>query len=159
MFIETLARLRPSLEFLAEARAVTGNDERLPVPTISVDWYHRRGVARLRLRPHRRWLDLRAPETREALRVEMAPTLLELGLADLDLAGVMGPTRALTQAIARWAYDRGLAGLAYRSRFDESVTLWAVFEGAAFEPVGSAEPIAPDDPDLVATARLFGLAL
>jgi hypothetical protein len=31
------------------------------------------------------------------------------------------------------------------------------FETSAFEPVGLPEPITLDDPDLVATAQLFGL--
>lgn len=158
-FIETLARFRPSLEFLARAGDVTGSDEPLPAPVLPVDWYRKRGVGRLRILPGQRWLDLRAPETREVLRVELARTLVELGLPDLDVAGVMGPSRALTQAIARWAYERGYAGLAYHSRFDETLTLWAIFEGAAFEAIGVPEPIEPDDADLVATAHLFGLVL
>ncbi len=85
--------------------------------------------------------------------------LQTLGLPDLDLSSVLGPERTLTRTIARWAYEQGYAGLAYQSRLDQTLTLWAIFEGAAFEPVGLPEPITPDDPDLVATARLFGLVL
>lgn len=158
-FIETLARIRPSLEYLATVNAVIGGDKPPPGPSVPAHWYRRRGIGALRLGAHQRWLDLRAPVTRETLRVEMARTLLDLGLSDLDLAGVIGPTRWLTQAIARWAYEQGYAGLAYRSRFDERLTLWAVFEGAAFESVGPPEPITPEDPDLLGVARLFGLAV
>jgi hypothetical protein len=107
--------------------------------------------------PGQRWLDLRAPATREALRVELAATLLTLGLSDLDLGHVLGPNQALTQTIARWAHERGYAGLAYTSRLDARLTLWALFEGAAFESIGQPDLITPDDPDLVATARLYGL--
>lgn len=156
-FIETLARFRPSLEFLARAAKVTGSDESLPVFTIPSVWHLKRGVGRIRVLPGQRWLDLRAPETRETLRNELAGTLLELGLSDLDLSGVTGPTRALTQVIARWTYEHGHTGLAYPSRFDETLTRWAIFEGAAFVTVGGPEPIEPDDADLAATARLFGL--
>jgi hypothetical protein len=109
--------------------------------------------------PRQQWLDLRVVETREALRQELATTLLALGLSDLDLSRVLGTRRALTQAIARWAYERGYAGLGYYSRFAASYSLWAIFEGASFEPVGLPEPIGPEDPDLVATASLFGLAV
>lgn len=63
-FIETLARFRPSLEFLARAAEVTGSDESLPVFTIPNTWHLKRGVGRLRVLPGQRWLDLRAPETR-----------------------------------------------------------------------------------------------
>jgi hypothetical protein len=100
-----------------------------------------------------------ALETREALRHELAQTLLDLGFEDLDLSGVVGPKRQLTQAICRWAYDYRYAGLVYGSRFNATLTCWAIFEGAAFAPVGSSEPILPNDPDLIATAKLFRLNL
>ena len=67
-------------------------------------------------------------------------TLLALGLEDLDLSGVVGPKRQLTEAIARWAYGHGYASLVYSSRFDAALTCWAIFEGAVFEPVGPPDP-------------------
>jgi hypothetical protein len=93
------------------------------------------------------------------LRRELSQALISLGLEDLDLGGVVGPKRQLTQAIARWAYDHGHTGLVYSSRFDAALTCWAIFEGAAFEPVGLPVPILPDDSDLVSVARSFGLAV
>ena len=158
-FLETLAPFRPSLEALAQIRQRSGRDEEAPRAVVPKDWYQRRAVAGLRLGRGQRWLDLRSAATRETLRSEMADTLLELGLADLDLSGVLGPRRQLTQAIARWAREQGHAGIAYRSRFDERLTLWAIFEGAAFERAGPPQPIVSGDPDLVAAARLFGLGL
>lgn len=155
-FVETMAPFRPSVEALAGMRLADGEEQR-PGGIVPADWYQRRAVARLRLLPRQRWLDLRAPETREELRAELAATLMTLGLSDLDLSRALGPQRTLTQAIARWAYDHGYAGLAYASRLDSALTLWALFERAAFEPVGLPEPITADDFDLVATARLFGL--
>ena len=53
--------------------------------------------------------------------------MLDLGLTDLDLSGVLGPQRRLTQALARWAYEHGYAGIAYPSRFDDALSLWAIF--------------------------------
>ena len=158
-FVETLARFRPLLEAIARQRQVMGADEPEPGPKglVPAGWYHRRAVIRLRLAPGQRWFDLRAPQTREVLRREFAPTLLELGFTDLDLSAVVGPSRQLTQTIARWAHERGYAGLAYSSRLDATLGLWAIFEGAAFEAVGLPEPIVANDPDLLATARLFGL--
>jgi hypothetical protein len=96
---------------------------------------------------------------REALRWELAPLLVELGLPDFDLGSMLGSSRVLTQAIARWAYDQGAAGLVYHSRLDCRLTCWALFEGAAFEPVGDPEPLVPGDRDLVAVADLFGLVI
>ena len=157
-FVETMARFRPPITSLAQIGQLETSTS--PAPTIvPAEWYERRGVAEFRLLPGQRWLDLRAPETREELRAELANTLLALGLSDLDLSRVAGPRRSLTQAIARWSYDHGYAGAAYHSRLDARLTLWAVFEGAAFEPVGHPEPMGPNDPDLVAVARLFGLGI
>jgi hypothetical protein len=158
-FVEALAQFRPVLVALARLQRVTGDDEPPPRATVPAHWYQRHAVARLQLMPGQRWLDLRAAQTREALRTELATTLVRLGLSDLDLSRVLGPGRTLMQAIGRWAYEQAYAGLAYQSRLDHALTLWALFEGSAFEPVGLPEPITPDDPDLVATARLFGLVL
>jgi hypothetical protein len=159
VFVETLAQFRTVLTVLARLQGVANAPEPLPRPIVPAHWYQRHAVARLRLNPRQRWLDLRAPATREVLRAELATTILTLGLTDLDLSRVLGPRRTLTQAIARWAYERGYAGLVYPSRLDARLTLWAVFEGGTFEPVGLPELITPDDPDLAATARLFGLLL
>lgn len=158
-FVETLAGFRLSLATLAEWQRATGSVESVPRASVPADWYQKRAVVRLRLMARQRWLDLRAAETREALRRELAPTLLALGLSDLDLSRVLGPHRTLTQSIARWAYERDYAGLVYSSRLDDSYSLWAIFEGARYEPLGLPEPIVPDDPDLAATARLFGLVV
>ena len=95
--------------------------------------------------------------TREALRGELAEQLVQLGLSDLDVSAVRGPHRELTQTIARWAYAHGFAGLVYRSRFDDSLDCWAVFEGIEFDPVGIPQSISLGDPDLLAAAALFGL--
>lgn len=158
-FLETLAHFRPSLDVLAALRAVENTREPLPAPRVPAEWYRARAVGRLRLVTRQQWLDLRSLETREALRYELAQTLLDLGLEDLDLSGGAGPKRQLTQAVARWAYERKYRGLAYSSRFDATLTCWAIFEGAAFEPFGLPEPILPDDPDLVSVARSFGIAV
>ncbi len=157
-FVETLAPFRPRIALLAQLRAEGGA---LPPEAgrVPPDWNQRRLVGRFRLAPRQHWLDLRSPRTCELLRVELADVLVRLGLEDLDVSGVRGPGRALTQAIARWAYEHGFRGIAYRSRFDDALTCWAVFEGASWEPEGPPELITRRDPDLRAAARLFGLQL
>jgi hypothetical protein len=65
----------------------------------------------------------------------LAPLLVDLELPDFDLGSMLGSSRVLTQAIARWAYDHGAAGLVYHSRLDCRLTCWALFEGAAFSPL------------------------
>jgi hypothetical protein len=156
-FLETLARFRPSLEVLAALEAVENADELLPRPRVPADWYRARAIGRLRLATRQRWLDLRRLETREVLHSELAQTILDLGLEDLDFSGVVGPRRQLTQAMSRWAFEHGYAGLVYSSRFDAALSCWALLEGAEFEPIGPHEPILPSDADLLTVARLFGL--
>lgn len=156
-FVETLAQFRPLVTALARLEDVVGAEEPAPRGAVPSHWYQRHAVVRLRLRPGQRWLDLRALGTREALRTELAATLLTLGFSDLDLGRVLGPAQVLTQTISQWAHQHGYAGLSYTSRLDARITLWAVFEGAAFEAVRDPEPITPDDRDLMATARLYGL--
>lgn len=75
----------------------------------------------------------------------------------LDLSGVVGPRRQLTQAIARWLNEHHYSGLVYSSRLDAVLTCRATIEGASFEPAGPPEPILPNDWDLLAVATLFGL--
>jgi RES domain-containing protein len=158
-FLETLAHFRLSRDVLAALKAVENTDEPFPRPRVPADWYHTRAIGRLRLATRQRWVDLRSFETRESLRRELARSLLELELEDLDLSGVIGPRRRLTQIIARWAYEHGYAGLVYSSRFNAAFTCWAIFESAVFDPVGIPEPILPGDPGLVWAARSFGLAI
>jgi hypothetical protein len=156
-FLETLAWLRPSIETLAAMRAVTGTDEPVLSSPIPPDWYQKRAVAALLLRPGQRWLDVRATETHGALRVELADELAAWGLTDLDLGDMLSRNRRLTQRISRWAYEHDYRGIVYASRFNAGANLWAIFEGAQFDAVGVPQPILPDDPDLIEAARLFGL--
>lgn len=156
-FIETLAPLRLPLDLLADHVSPPDQRAQRLGGRISVPWRSARAVGQARLGPGQRWLDLRALATREALRQELAPLLLQLGFRDLDLSSIVGPQRALTQAIARWAHEQGAMGLVYHSRLDNRRTCWAVFEGATFTPAGAPERITADDPDLAAVARLFGL--
>ncbi len=158
-FVELLAPFRPSVVLLSRLKEVSDAREPLPTPMVPRDWCRKRGIARFRLQPGQPWLELRSLATREALRAELAPTLSRLSLSDLDLGTVSGPYRELTQTIARWAYEQGFKGIAYRSRFDDTLDCWAVFEGAAFEAVQPPELISPEDPELQAAAAAFGLQL
>jgi len=153
-FVESVARFRVPVVVLKEAGASV-----IPRGRVPASWRKMRCVGRLRLLPEQSWLDLRTMETAEVLRVEFALRLHQLGLADLDVSGLRGPSRALTRAIGRWAYDAGYQGIAYKSRFHDALDCWAVFEGAAVERVGLSEPIRRDDADLRAAAAHFGLAV
>lgn len=162
-FIETLYRFRRPLAILAAERALSA-DEPPPAPlaTLPPAWWRKRAFCRLRLEEEVRWLDLRSLDTREALRPVFASLLAHLQLTEFDLSAIYGPHRVLTQGIARWAYEWGYAGLRYGSRYDEALNCWTLFERlgvATFRREGDIEPIAPDDPDLLSVATLFGLTV
>jgi hypothetical protein len=157
-FVEVLAQFRPSLPDIAAISHTVGIPIQ-PMTRIPADWCRERRIARLRLRPGVRWLDLRAPETCEALRVELVQVLQHLQMIDFDVSGARGPSRELTQTISRWAFNRGFAGIAYRSRFDDRLNCWAIFERDHYEPIGRPLVIRRDNPDLRAAVTLFGLTL
>jgi hypothetical protein len=158
-FTELLARFRPSPQVLAALREIAGATDSLLTGEVPVEWYRARCVGQFRLLPNQRWLDLRALETREALRIALADTLVKLELQDLDVSGVRSSNRKLTQAIARWAYEQGFNGIVYSSRLDDTCGCWAIFEGAQFEPIELPKPIGMDDPDMRLVAQTFGLRL
>jgi hypothetical protein len=134
-FVETLAPLRPSLTDIAALSLAAGATIR-PATHVPPAWRSARRIARLSVRPGLRWPDLRASETCELLRAELADVVLHLGMTDVDVGGARGPSRALTQRVARWAFQSGFAGIAYRSRFADDLDSWAIFEGDHRDPVG-----------------------
>lgn len=131
---------------------------------IPANWHLIRRIGWLEPDPNLRALDLRAIETREALRHGLAPFLIRLGYTDFDLGDALNRDRRLTQHISRWAYDLGYRAIAYTSRFGAELPCWVLHgSGAepdqpAFTPLGTAA-IERGDPDLVEAARLLGLKL
>ena len=124
------------------------------------DNYFRRLIASFRLALGQYWLDVRTPETHQALRSELAETLMALGYGQQFVWGdVLGHDHRLTQAIAIWAFGRGYQGIAYSSGHDAKFDCWAIFEGARIVPEGEPSSIRKDDPDLIAVAELFELTI
>lgn len=158
-FVETLAVFRPPLALIEQLRPFWRGRVPPRLGTVPADWHRQRAIVQFRIGQRQRWLDLRAAATYQALRVELAATILRLGLPDLDVSGVRGPSRELTQAIARWVYEHGYHGMVYRSRFDDAFDCWAIFEGAATIPDSAPESIKRTGPDLRAAAALLGLRL
>lgn len=128
------------------------------------DWRMQRLLVSARTVEAPPFLDVEDTATHEFLTTVLAPQLVQLGVDVLDVAALRGADRALTRAIASWAYtaqdENGqyrFAGLRYMSRLGP-YECWAVFEGADIEET-SRSPILPTDPDLVAIVDLFGLRI
>lgn len=159
-FLETLAPWRRNVSALLRVASLPDGDAGVPqlppgAGAIPADWHEQRMFGMFRLGPGQEWLDLRYLETRESLRRPLAPVLDRLGIEDFDLGDAVSRIRPLTQQVSGSAYESGFQGIVYLSRFDAAVSCWAVFEGAALERL-DVEPIAVDDPDLLAVASLFG---
>jgi hypothetical protein len=159
-FAEVLAKFRLSMEILAQLSAVTGTDDPVPAKgSVPSDWHLKRRSQQLLVTPDQRWLDLRSLSTLETLRTDLAGLLVLENIPDLDAATAQGPNRKATQAISRWAYDRGYQGIVYRSRLDNEIGCWAIFEDARFVPEGRVEIITRSDPDLTTIAEIYNLEI
>ena len=179
--MESLARFRRSLPYAGRVEAGSrgvreGIDESLRGTfdpgdpsrgLVPAAWRMRRQIGHTLLDPELRFVDIAAMSTLSHLREAMAPDLRELGLTDLDLSVVTGPQRTLTQRIARYVYEQvdltgtpRFAGIRYLSRFGDAQECWAIFDtrmvmrGTVIE-----QSILPDDPDLLAVAKAFGLTI
>lgn len=157
-FLESMAGLRPSIETLSILAAMAGADaeDEDNRPHLPVDWHHRRMTGTLRLSAGQRFLEMRTVPARQGLRRDLASLLHALGYTDLDAGDLFGRDRLLTMIISRWAFEQGYRGIACLSRIDPSAGCWALFEGVLFEKIEVA-PLAHDDPDLFAAAKLLGL--
>jgi hypothetical protein len=160
-FLETLAPWRSQVSTLLSLALLPDGDAEIPqsppsAGEIPADWHKQRLFGTFRLGPGQDWLDLRRLETRETLRRPLAPILDRLGVEDFDLGDAVSRIRPLTQRIAALAHDAGFHGIVYHSRFDASVSCWAVFEGATLERQ-AVWPVAVDEPDFLSVVRLFGL--
>ena len=159
-FIETLDAFRPAIADLAtieQALAPAGDSRAAAIIPQS---YFDRLIGIFRLSSGQEWLDLRSPETHQALRREISDTLVTLGYRDRFVLGdLLASDHRLTREIARWAFERGYNGIAYPSCHDPGLTCWAIFEQAIIEPLPPFQTIRPDDPDLIAVAALFQLVI
>ncbi len=161
-FVETLEQFSSPLALLEELRdtpSVFLADDILRQGVVPKRWHLERWIGRFQPCTGQKWLDLRATRTHRFLRVSLARTLANLGAANLDFSDILSRRRDITQAIARWAYEHGYQGIAYKSRIDSSLDCWAVFEGAEVMPAGHAEEILRDDEDLLRAVDLLLLTL
>ncbi|WP_375489195.1 RES domain-containing protein [uncultured Mycobacterium sp.] len=174
-YLEVLARFRPEPQMAAELAEIVDNDDNdhlyptAPAGHLPRSWCGPRLLGSGRVSGvfavpgHRASL--------AALRGRFLPPARALGLADLDGAAIRDSRpRALTQAIAAWLYalrtpdGAPLNGIQFESRHGDGLTLWSVYErdpAAASPPEieqEAAEPIAPDDPQLLEAMRLHRLS-
>jgi RES domain len=162
-FLETLDAYRPDRALLQRLLAM-GPDAFIPQSGLIPDAYFDKRIGHLRLDPGQRWLDLRMTAPGSAIALsrdpDIAALLPALGYGNRVKPGdFVGSDRSLTQALARWAYERDYAGLAYSCSHDLRLDCWAIFSGARFTIASAPSPIEPDDLELIAVARTFELTV
>ena len=166
--IETLSPFRPDLDVVAGLREIEGDGEPVAAGTVPREWFERRlmGVAEI----VGVYADIGAAGSLSLLRSRLADRGVHYGLSDIDAAAIrLVAPRGFTQEVSRLVYEfrteggEPLAGIRYQSRLDDGTSNWAIFEQNSDPPAPlrstSAEPIQPDDPDVIQVAALLDLRI
>jgi len=127
---------------------------------VPADWLEQQAVARGRIEISRgRLQDVDEPGLRYGFEREYPKLLDAHGMEHLDISEVRSRQRAVTQAFSRWLFDRGAAGIVYRSNLDDLPCL-ALFEGrASLVAKGESEPLIQAPVELLEVCNEFGLSL
>jgi hypothetical protein len=161
--METLDQYRFDVATMADMQARTGGilDEaqQRSFGRVPPSCFERRIVA-FRVAPGQRWLDARSPATHAEVLTSMAAVFRDLDVGPrITLGHLLGGDYRIPRTFTQWAIDNGFSGIVYASCHDLESTCWALFGGAAIEPLAHPEPIDPHDPDLLEVARLWKLTM
>jgi len=161
-FIETLARFRVDVSFIADlALMENGEDDFTALGTIRRAWINGRCIGTANVEGE--YADIYALGWVSHLRTALAGIAVRLGMEDIDLSSLeRAEPRLLTQHAGRNAFELGYAGIYYHSRFGHSIEDWAIFEDWAISerfPIHqpNSRKVAEDDPDLLEALRILGL--
>lgn len=126
------------------------------------DWLQRRRWGHTIIDSDTLFVDIAHADSLAHLNVVLAPLLDSLNIREFDMSSATGPSRRLTQIASRYLYSQGFAGIRYTSRLGRNWECWALFEGRYRHDMGFPSPsstISPDDADLAAVAKRFGLSI
>lgn len=164
--LDTARNVADNIIVEAETRQSLLNAEEMSgrVPN---QWMDVRVLAHGRLVTGAPVFDLAKPAAVQAVRESLEPSLIALGLEDLDFSHVLGDNRDLTRAISRWIWSMEskagqplFAGIRYRSRFDPESICLALFEDR-YNVDGDIDiqPITPETPGLNEAASVLRLEI
>jgi hypothetical protein len=179
---ETIADFRPPMMRLASKLNTVSDDEPLedsypntndPADSsrglVEAEWRAKRAMGHTVLERGLQFVDLGSARTLQQLRASFGDWAPDIAARDIDQSLVMGPSRDITQQIARYIYEQTdeigvplFAGIRYISRLDQGWECWAIFSDRIRHIPGRpgiAETIFPDDPDLLAVASIFRLTI
>lgn len=162
-YAETIAQFRPSA-LAPELDAAGLEPGRVRYGTLPKQWRATRRLRSLQLNDPRPFIDIDHPASHAFLTREAGEVLRALGLANLDVGLVRGPSRRLSRALARWIYTRvdtdgqGLyAGIRYGSRLGPH-ECWAIFDGTTVT-LREEREILTDDQALIEVAAQMDIAI
>ncbi len=163
-FIETLARFRVDVSFIADlALMENGEDDFTALGTVRRAWIKGRCIGAANVEGE--YVDIYALGWVSHLRTALASVAMRLGMEDIDLSTLeRAEPRLLTQHAGRNAFELGYAGVCYHSRYGHSIENWAIFEDWTMSerfPIHqpNSRKVAEDDPDLLEALRLLGLVI
>ena len=163
-FIETLARFRVDVSFVADlALMENGDDDFTAFGTIRKAWLKGRCIGTADVEGE--YADIYALGWVSHLRTALAGIAVKLGMKDFDLSSLEpAEPRLLTRRAGRIAFEFGYAGVFYHSRYGHSLENWAIFEDWAVPerfPIHqpNSRKVAEDDPDLLDALRILGLVI
>jgi RES domain len=162
---EVLADLRPDSRARAEYaqfqrdQGIPPEDIHQPSRTVDVEWRQSNALARATVDRNGTLVDLNDPAVLEELAGRHAELLLEHGMRYLNISEIRSKNRIVTQTISRDLYERGAAGVRFRSNQDDRLCL-ALMEGRArLVPAGEPIPLTEDIPELLQVCSDYGLVL
>jgi RES domain len=163
-FIETLARFRVDVSFVADlALMENGEDDFTAFGTVRRAWIKRRCIGTANVEGE--YADIYALGWVSHLRTALAGIAVKLGMKDFDLSSLEpAEPRVLTQQAGRIAFELGYAGVFYHSRYGHSIENWAIFEDWTLPdrfPIHQpkSQKVVEADPDLLEALRILGLMI
>jgi hypothetical protein len=162
---EVVGDLRPNAKARAEFAAwqleqgTAPDDLILPSQEVSAEWRELHALARGKIERSGPIVDVDRPAVRVELENRHAALLTAHGMSFLNIPEVRSRNRVVTQTIARDLYDRGAAGVRFRSAHDDRPCV-ALKEGRALlVPLGRPRPLTEDIPELRQVCAEYGLIL
>lgn len=155
-FIETLARYRADLSFLADLSEIEGEDDFVALGNVPLEWLHSRIMGTARVSGV--YADIYSSGWVSYLRQELAKPVHDLGYDDLDLAVLQtAEPRLITQRASRAVFAKSLDGIYYRSRHGHDLDNWALFEPYRIESTSIEPDLSIQDQDLQAAMTIHNL--
>jgi RES domain len=162
---EVLADLRPEAKVRADFarfqldQGIAVDELKVPAREVTAAWRQAQELAPARIERDGRLIDLDRPALLEELATRHATLLAEHGMAQLNISEIRSKNRPVTQAISRDLYERGAAGLLFRSNQDDAPCVVLLEGRARFVADGSPISLTNDVPDLALVCSEYNLVL